>query len=143
MPAHQPITHSTGPRPSPQKRRLSIALSSAPLNLNKLSHVDVMTVGSMLARNHNVLAKACLGGGFAYGFAYTNTHGSSPLKDAAVTAGARDTPFPELSFGGVIVAFSFPYFFSPRKETLTRRFLLPLPRARPRGREPAAQQGCE
>jgi len=49
-----------------------------------------MTVGSMLARNHNVLAKACLGGGFAYGFAYTNTHGSSPLKDAAVTAGARD-----------------------------------------------------
>ena len=50
---------------------------------------------------------------------------------------ARDTPFPELSFGGVIVAFSFPYFFSPRKETLTRRFLLPLPRARPRGREPA------
>jgi len=49
-----------------------------------------MTVGSMLARNHNVLAKACLGGGFAYGFAYTNTHGSSPLKDAAVTAGLED-----------------------------------------------------
>lgn len=57
--------------------------------------------------------------------------------DARVVRDARDTPFPELSFGGVIVAFSFPYFFSPRKETLTRRFLLPLPRARPRGREPA------
>jgi hypothetical protein len=47
-----------------------------------------MTVGNLLVRNHNVLAKACLGGGFAFGFAYTNNTGTSPIRDVASAAGA-------------------------------------------------------
>ena len=46
-----------------------------------------MTVGNLLVRNHNVLAKACLGGGFAFGFAYTNNTGTSPIRDVASAAG--------------------------------------------------------
>ena len=46
-----------------------------------------MTLGVLIARNHNALAKACLGGGFCFGFAYTNNHGTSPLRDAASAAG--------------------------------------------------------
>ena len=47
-----------------------------------------MTVGNLLVRNHNVLTKACLGGGFAFGFAYTNNTGTSPIRDVASAAGA-------------------------------------------------------
>lgn len=47
-----------------------------------------MTVGNLLVRNHNALAKACLGGGFAFGFAYTNNTGTSPIRDVASAAGA-------------------------------------------------------
>ena len=51
-----------------------------------------MTVGNILVRNHNALAKACLGGGFAFGFAYTNNHGTNPIRDAATAAGTRARP---------------------------------------------------
>ena len=51
-----------------------------------------MTIGNVLVRNHQVLAKACLGGGFAYGFLYTNSTGSSPIRDAAQATGASDHP---------------------------------------------------
>ena len=51
-----------------------------------------MTIGNVLVRNHQVLAKACLGGGFAYGFLYTNQTGSSPIRDAAQAIGAFDSP---------------------------------------------------
>jgi hypothetical protein len=46
-----------------------------------------MTVGTLLARNHNVLAKACLGGGFSFGFLYTNKTGTSPIRTLASRAG--------------------------------------------------------
>jgi len=46
-----------------------------------------MTIGNVLVRNHQMLAKACLGGGFAYGFLYTNSTGSSPIRDAAQATG--------------------------------------------------------
>jgi hypothetical protein len=49
-----------------------------------------MTVGNLLVRNHNVLAKACLGGGFAFGFAYTNNTGTSPIRDVASAAGVEN-----------------------------------------------------
>ena len=51
-----------------------------------------MTIGNVLVRNHQMLAKACLGGGFAYGFLYTNSTGSSPIRDAAQATGASDHP---------------------------------------------------
>ena len=53
---------------------------------------STMTVGNILVRNHNALAKACLGGGFAFGFAYTNNHGTNPIRDAATAAGTRARP---------------------------------------------------
>lgn len=46
-----------------------------------------MTVGTLLVRNHNVLAKACLGSGFTFGFLYTNNTGTSPIRDVASAAG--------------------------------------------------------
>ena len=66
-----------------------------------------MTIGNVLVRNHQVLAKACLGGGFAYGFLYTNQTGSSPIRDAAQATGAFDSPssFPSLR----IASFSDAY----------------------------------
>jgi hypothetical protein len=49
-----------------------------------------MTVGTLLARNHNVLAKACLGGGFSFGFLYTNKTGTSPIRTLASRAGLEN-----------------------------------------------------
>lgn len=54
-----------------------------------------MTVATLLVRNHNALAKACLGGGFAFGFAYTNNTGTSPIRDAASAAGTSSPPRPK------------------------------------------------
>jgi hypothetical protein len=50
-----------------------------------------MTFPLIIARNSQALTKVCLGGGFVYGFAYTNSHGTSPLGDAAKAAG-MDSP---------------------------------------------------
>ena len=66
-----------------------------------------MTIGNVLVRNHQVLAKACLGGGFAYGFLYTNQTGSSPIRDAAQATGAFDSPsvFPSPRVASVFGAY--------------------------------------
>lgn len=45
----------------------------------------------ILVRHHAVLAKVCLGGGFAYGFTYTANHGTSPIHDMGKAAGTRTT----------------------------------------------------
>ena len=68
-----------------------------------------MTIGNVLVRNHQVLAKACLGGGFAYGFLYTNQTGSSPIRDRvrSMSDGARtdaDGRSPMPSRGVVVVS---------------------------------------
>jgi len=48
-----------------------------------------MVGNGILLRNHNVLAKLCLGGGFTFGFAYTAGTQRSPLSDAASYAGVQ------------------------------------------------------
>ena len=72
-------------------REAALALVRTPRN-----RLDArMTVGTLLVRNHNALAKACLGGGFAFGFAYTNNTGTSPIRDAASAAGTSSPPRPK------------------------------------------------
>jgi hypothetical protein len=46
-----------------------------------------MSLAALIARHSNALTKACLGGGFFFGFAYTANNGTSPLRDFANAAG--------------------------------------------------------
>ena len=84
----RPLSRSARPPPESDGPELSEHSSSV---AHFFSARD-MTIGNVLVRNHQMLAKACLGGGFAYGFLYTNSTGSSPIRDAAQATGASDHP---------------------------------------------------